>query len=90
MLVTFLLTAPFAALAEPVALESGVLEEIEPLAVSAAPIQFTCGQMQKGTFGSMLETHEYTVYLQGNKQVAFSGRELRFLPCVYISRPERF
>ena len=36
-----------------------------------AAVHFTCGEMQTGTLGSFPETHTYTVYLQGNKGVAF-------------------
>ena len=36
-----------------------------------AATHFICGDMQTGSFGSFPETHSYTVYLQGNKGVAF-------------------
>ena len=39
--------------------------------IARAATHFTCGEMQTGSFGSFPETHSYTVYLQGNKGVAF-------------------
>ncbi|MBS6475565.1 MAG: amidase domain-containing protein [Clostridiales bacterium] len=45
-------------------------------AATANAIQFTCGVMQSGTFGAMPETHTYSVYLQGNKSVAFASTGL--------------
>ena len=36
-----------------------------------AATHFTCGVRQTGSFGSFPETQTYTVYLQGNKGVAF-------------------
>ena len=43
--------------------------QITPAAVNAT--HFTCGDMQTGTFSASGQTHTYTVYLQGNKGVAF-------------------
>lgn len=42
-------------------------------AALATATHFTAGVMQTGTFGSFPETHTYTVYLQGNKGVAFQA-----------------
>ena len=43
--------------------------QITPAAVNAT--HFICGDMQTGSLGSFPESQEYTVYLQGNKGVAF-------------------
>ena len=43
--------------------------QITPAAVNAT--HFICGDMQTGYLGSFPESQEYTVYLQGNKGVAF-------------------
>lgn len=40
---------------------------------AAAAFSFTSGQMQTGTFPTFPETHTYSVYLQGNKGVAFQA-----------------
>lgn len=40
-------------------------------AAAAASTQITCGVMQNGTFGMMPEIHQYSVYLQGGKGIAF-------------------
>ena len=42
-----------------------------PVTAAAASTQITCGVMQDGTFGAMPETHQYSVYLQGGKGIAF-------------------
>ena len=67
-LIAFLLALSFA-LILPVLSVAQPAVQITPAAVNAT--HFTCGDMQTGTFGSFPETHSYTVYLQGNKGVAF-------------------
>lgn len=66
---TALLLALSFALMLPV-LSSAQPEMLETTAARAAT-HFTCGEMQTGTFYTMPQIHSYTVYLQGNKGVAF-------------------
>ena len=47
------------------------MPEAQPAVAAASAVHFTCGEMQTGNLGSFPETQEYTVYLQGNKGVAF-------------------
>ncbi len=67
-LIALLLALSFA-LMLPV-LSSAQPEMLETTAVQEAT-HFICGDMQTGTLGSFPESQEYTVYLQGNKGVAF-------------------
>lgn len=48
-------------------------------AAAAASTQITCGVMQDGTFGMMPETHQYSVYLQGGKGIAFMAKGLSIM-----------
>ena len=66
---TALLLALSFALMLPV-LSSAQPEMLETTAVQAAT-HFTCGEMQTGNFYTSAIIHSYTVYLQGNKGVAF-------------------
>ena len=47
------------------------MPEAQPAVAAASAVHFTCGEMQTGSLGSFPETQSYTVYLQGNKGVAF-------------------
>lgn len=67
-LIALLLALSFA-LMLPV-LSSAQPEMLETTAVQAAT-HFTCGEMQTGNFYTSAIIHSYTVYLQGNKGVAF-------------------
>lgn len=59
---SFALILPVLSVAQPAV-------QITPAAVNAT--HFICGDMQTGYLGSFPESQEYTVYLQGNKGVAF-------------------